>query len=538
MERDDSPEEQQNVPPTTNNNPPPYVIFQIGEGSNENLVFNLPSVLAQQQNDTSNTANRYSDLADIQRNMVVQVSYVYNQTQVAPQAQRNDSNGPPSSGQGTATNNNNQQDPQPRRGTIVLNVPDFPSNRSDGQINAMIEFATSLALSTIAANGFTGATKSIKKETFEKFPVLKRNEVHDSNCAICFEEFTFPKRTLASEMNDSMINLHKNLKTKGENGPNIKRRRLDYISGSTSSEGNSASETRGVQEPSIRNDEQSQQEHQQESNWDNSTTRQSSNEESEEVEYGHEPLELPCKHVFGRSCIYEWLKKNNSCPLCRTVIHDDSEAPGVPESINVPNIANLLNPGTRERPTVIYLDRNTNTLTTRESAENRTPSENLRSLRGFVNQPSATAPRNQEVRDLLGSLDSSASNMGSMFAMGVASRRTRDGVETVNLDNNRNEFSDTDLFSADRRRFIRSRLIERLNQRNENSQRRSNLETGDTESSPRDQQNNDRRDITAAEDESRETIERNESRNSGNADNSTREDAEPENDNRDSGQTT
>lgn len=31
----------------------------------------------------------------------------------------------------------------------------------------------------------------------------------------------------------------------------------------------------------------------------------------------HIPVQMPCGHIFGRSCLLEWLKSNISCPLCR-----------------------------------------------------------------------------------------------------------------------------------------------------------------------------------------------------------------------------
>lgn len=31
----------------------------------------------------------------------------------------------------------------------------------------------------------------------------------------------------------------------------------------------------------------------------------------------HEPVECHCRHVFCRRCITEWVRKNNSCPVCR-----------------------------------------------------------------------------------------------------------------------------------------------------------------------------------------------------------------------------
>ena len=29
-----------------------------------------------------------------------------------------------------------------------------------------------------------------------------------------------------------------------------------------------------------------------------------------------------CKNYFHRSCIIEWLNKSNTCPICRSVIHN------------------------------------------------------------------------------------------------------------------------------------------------------------------------------------------------------------------------
>lgn len=44
-------------------------------------------------------------------------------------------------------------------------------------------------------------------------------------------------------------------------------------------------------------------------------------DEKDAVLYTHEPVLLTnCPHIFGRSCLYSWGNKNNSCPLCRTKI--------------------------------------------------------------------------------------------------------------------------------------------------------------------------------------------------------------------------
>lgn len=41
---------------------------------------------------------------------------------------------------------------------------------------------------------------------------------------------------------------------------------------------------------------------------------------------GHGPVKMPnCNHVFGKSCIIEWLKNNVSCPLCRQEVEELKE---------------------------------------------------------------------------------------------------------------------------------------------------------------------------------------------------------------------
>lgn len=39
----------------------------------------------------------------------------------------------------------------------------------------------------------------------------------------------------------------------------------------------------------------------------------------------HRPVELPCGHRFGQSCINEWLGSSNTCPLCRTPLESQDE---------------------------------------------------------------------------------------------------------------------------------------------------------------------------------------------------------------------
>ncbi|CAH1795276.1 unnamed protein product [Owenia fusiformis] len=44
-----------------------------------------------------------------------------------------------------------------------------------------------------------------------------------------------------------------------------------------------------------------------------------------EYREGERAKELPCKHNFHPKCILPWLKKTNSCPLCRHELPTDDE---------------------------------------------------------------------------------------------------------------------------------------------------------------------------------------------------------------------
>ncbi|KAG6529263.1 hypothetical protein ZIOFF_011460 [Zingiber officinale] len=35
-------------------------------------------------------------------------------------------------------------------------------------------------------------------------------------------------------------------------------------------------------------------------------------------------LEMPCRHIFHRECLKEWLARSNTCPLCRFSLTDDA----------------------------------------------------------------------------------------------------------------------------------------------------------------------------------------------------------------------
>lgn len=49
------------------------------------------------------------------------------------------------------------------------------------------------------------------------------------------------------------------------------------------------------------------------------------NDDNVHIPDDHRPIQMPCGHNFGLSCIREWLNSSNTCPLCRTTIESHDE---------------------------------------------------------------------------------------------------------------------------------------------------------------------------------------------------------------------
>lgn len=449
-----------------------FVVFQQSDGNRGNVVYHLPHGLVpspsenetRSEESTENTPNQRDNLRD-QRNMYISVNYVYTQNPVPVSSNATD---PPLA-------------PVARTGTILLNIPDVPGNRTEAQMGQLVEFAASIALGAISAHGWASRSQGIKIETFEKFEVLKNDDIEDHSCAICFEDYLFEelvnneKQQQEEEKEEEGSEKKLGDKRKGDdelesqgNRPSKKAKLSEGSSNSTVATG--TSESNQEDEESTSRPGYSVSANRTLSNL-NPLSGNTTTETSEEPEYKHTPVKLPCSHIFGRDCLYEWLKTKNSCPLCRKVVHEDHHQPNVPERLNVPNIESFMNPSTRERPMVVSFDRTTSTLsavpspatdpgTNNTITDRRTHFHQIDPFRSFGRL------RNEEVRRELANLDNL--NTDALFPSGVMSGRTRPGsadILTQNLYDQLNAGQELFANEDDEVRRVRQRILDRLSER-------------------------------------------------------------------------
>ncbi|KAH3668515.1 hypothetical protein OGAPHI_002269 [Ogataea philodendri] len=184
--------------------------------------------------------------------------------------------GQPNPMQPSETNNN-------LSGSLILHVPNINDN-DDENLQVLIRLATTIALRTIATS--VKKASGISKQIFDKLEVKKVSELADQQCAICYESY---------EDQESV----------GKTQIGQKRKRGQ-------------------------DEEEESNEHQPKKlrKMENETKPRplSSKLTQKDVEYTHVPVEMPCGHIFGRSCLREWLKTNNSCPLCRHSIRNENDA--------------------------------------------------------------------------------------------------------------------------------------------------------------------------------------------------------------------
>lgn len=275
------------------------------------------------------------------------------------------------------SDNNNPQNPN-RLGSLVMTFPDNASNRQPRIMQELVRYATLMAYRTIVSGLHKKVGTTVEK--FNSFPT--KHQVEGSVCSICFDEYESD-----GEGNGDREQGHS------------KRRRLnspDPLSGDDVTYQASPNVDAPLlpQSPLPPAD---------------TTTEETPSHgpkylSDDSTVYKHVPAELPCRHVFGRSCLYEWLKTNTTCPLCRQKVEEDT-APAIISPTNTPN------EGTTP---IMFLNggRALNSLDSLQNSQDNTNSGReggvLSNILSYLRGPRET-----------------------LFPQGVSSRRTESGVETA-----------------------------------------------------------------------------------------------------------
>lgn len=179
---------------------------------------------------------------------------------------------------------NNPASPN-RSGSLVMSLPNTPANRDPSTIQEIITLATQMAYSTIV-NGFKKELRTSLAK-FESFPRV----ADERTCPICFETYPPPVELKANELSSGGREDGGREPDHAE-GPNRKRVRG----------GVAASTTEGEQVA------------------DPASPKHLSDYTGT---FSHVAVKMPCGHVFGQSCLFEWLKDHTTCPLCRASVADE-----------------------------------------------------------------------------------------------------------------------------------------------------------------------------------------------------------------------
>lgn len=352
---------------------------------------------------------------------------------------------------------NNPQNPN-RSGSLVLTLPNNPSNRDPRFIQEFIRLATQMAYSTIVSG--LSKSKGITLEKFNSFLPTKEHELSEecNTCSICFDNYEFALNDVMSSSMDETILL--------------KKRKLNYR--------DSKSTDSLVSESSTNSNERS------ERNSGDRLGQPTDNAAPVKFladfkgTFGHVPIQMPCGHIFGKSCLFEWLKNHNTCPLCRSSV-SDGEDHSANTTSNVRN-EETLNPNIRviNRPMhfgdFFSFNRdnessNANMDTPSASRHEGSDANNARSgnnggeISGNLDINSTGSIETGETGDsessrsrnnnpgvfshLLTYIRNNRRGAESLFPIGVASRRTNDGVETSTTESRGSSHNNSSFTNSD-----------------------------------------------------------------------------------------
>lgn len=192
----------------------------------------------------------------------------------------------------------NDTQSQSNNGSMFFSFPDIPEPNSRERFNEIMALAADMAMNRLTRR--MRPLRGLSNEAFDALPVKKLKSVTTDTCSICYDKFE-------EEYEESERKWRHEGLTKSAVGSRLvdgDRKQNDHafkIASFGPEEGSSAGRP-----------------------WqDTAYTPKNLSEEPKKEHtptYKHSPTELKCGHVFGRVCIYQWTKENNSCPICRAKI--------------------------------------------------------------------------------------------------------------------------------------------------------------------------------------------------------------------------
>lgn len=220
-------------------------------------------------------------------------------------------------------------------GVVFLQFRDIPAGSSQERLQSIMSIASELAVRRMVDISALRFNKGISKEDFEALPVIPiRNldtTVKDEGCSICYEPFvdTEPhskKRSREEDDEEKKMRDDSIKRPTPESGVNATPSigSVDTVSTPSSTTITATDETLpatpSTHEASFTPTETS-------TNANATNNSNLANDEETNPTYDHSAVEVPCKHVFGRECLYKWCKLEHTCPLCRHVIAESANTP-------------------------------------------------------------------------------------------------------------------------------------------------------------------------------------------------------------------
>lgn len=219
-------------------------------------------------------------------------------------------------------------------GVVFLQFRDIPEGNSQERLQTIMSIASELAVRRMVDISALRFNKGISKEDFESLPVIPikalDTTVRDEGCSICYEPFVDPKseskkRSRGEDDEEKKKQEESNKRPTPDTGVGATTRTSSVetamVPGSTTI--TATAETLPATPNSRDTTSSNSNENASNSNSNNTTP----NDEEINPSYDHSAVEVPCKHVFGRECLFKWCKLENTCPLCRHVIAESNNTP-------------------------------------------------------------------------------------------------------------------------------------------------------------------------------------------------------------------